>query len=305
MRRLQRTFLAELRSMQMSSVSLFVFTEGHNADPNFYGSVCSSVPEAVLKYEIRSADRLSGASGGKTILLNFFELLRSRKCLIGEFKGKKTAALFFLDKDLDDIRHTRRRSPHVVYTEFYDVENHVFEHGDLARAAAAAASVDPQLLTRLEGSHSWCERTSHLWREWIVICMWALEAGTACPARYAVHSTIQTRPCGPTDLAKRQQLLKDAAVLTGLPVGTIETQLAEVSRRVDRYLHDGRHHRVFKGKWFSRVLADQIDQLVQGRRYAKSGLSSRIPGALASTLDYEQPWADRFKDPVRRIAAQL
>lgn len=292
--------------MQMSAVQLFVFVEGSRGDPNFYGSICSAVPEAASMYEIELASRLSGASGGKEVLLSFFAYLRSRRQLIGVFKGKKTAAIFFLDKDLDDIRRTRKRSPHIVYTEFYEVENHIFEHSDLVRGAAAAASADPRVLSvELGGAHSWCRRSAHLWRDWTVLCLCALTAGIACEAKYAVQSRVQTRPCGPTDPTKHQQLVDDILRRAGVPAPVLQAQLSDASERVDRYFGNGDHHRVFKGTWFSHILADQIDLVLKGVGYQKAGLSTRLPGALAATLDYNQSWADHFKDPVRTIAALL
>jgi RNA polymerase sigma-70 factor (ECF subfamily) len=44
--------------------------------------------------------------------------------------GEKSA-LFYVDKDVDDLLRIRRRSEHFIYSEFYDVLNHIFRNGDL------------------------------------------------------------------------------------------------------------------------------------------------------------------------------
>src|SRR5438445_2421225 len=143
MSRLFHSWAGFARGMQISRTQLFVFIEGQDNDPYFYSKICESVcVPAGVSYEHRVARELPGGAGGKGALLIFFQYLRRKRLLLSDFKGKRTAAVFFLDKDIDDVLRTRVRSPHVVYTEYYDVENHLFAAADLAEAAAAAASFD-------------------------------------------------------------------------------------------------------------------------------------------------------------------
>lgn len=306
MSRLAHSYPGYLRAMQMSSVQLFVFVEGRRLDPFFYGSICRTVPAVASCYEIRHAAHLSGDGGGKAVLLEFFAYLRSKGQLIGSFKGKKTAAVFFLDKDLDDVRRTRKRSVHVVYTEYYDVQNHVFEHGDLVRGAAAAASADPQVLEpALRDSCSWCRRSALRWREWIALCLCTSEMGIACQANYRVTSRVQTRPSGPVDAGTHAQVVREAAGKAGVSALEFQQCLESRSRRVDRILREDRHHYVFKGKWFASILADELEELMAGRPLDAVGLAGRLTQSVAATLDFDQPWADRFREPVVNLVAQL
>jgi hypothetical protein len=145
MTRLAHSFSAYLRYMQMSSRPLFVFVEGKRTDPHFYGEICGSVCRtSEISYRICRSRELANGHGGKQTLISFFEYLRRKCALVHAFKGKSTGVLFFLDKDVDDLLRTQRRSPHVVYTRYYDVENHIFREADLIRAAAASASLDQQ-----------------------------------------------------------------------------------------------------------------------------------------------------------------
>lgn len=306
MSRLAHSFPAYLRAMQMSSVQLFVFVEGKRIDPFFYGSVCLTVPKAASRYELRHAAHLSADGGGKEVLLDFFTYLRSKGQLMGLFKGKKTAAIFYLDKDLDDMHRTRKRSAHVVYTEYYDVQNHVFEHGDLVRGVAAAASVDPDALVfALRDACAWCKLSARRWREWIALCVCASELDIKCQANYRVTSRVQTRPSGPLDAGAHAQVVREAAGKAGVSTLEFQRRLDEVSRRVDRILKENGHHRVFKGKWFAAILADELDVLMAGRPFDGRGLAGRITQAVAATLDFDQSWADRFRKPLAGIAVQL
>src|SRR6266496_6775444 len=89
------------RSMQLSSSTVFAFVEGRDSDPYFYDRVCSSVcSRTKIAYRIVRADQLSH-DGGKAVLLQFFDYLRTVNSLIDTFTGKRTISIFYLDKDLD------------------------------------------------------------------------------------------------------------------------------------------------------------------------------------------------------------
>src|SRR4051812_4442004 len=141
MGRLIRPPSAFKRYMQMSSTTVFVFVEGFDHDPYFYGRVCDPVLNTLeLKYEIVAGWRLQDY-GGKQVLLNFFQYLSTTNCLLSTFNGKRVLCLFFVDKDLDDILNEKIPSQHVVYTRYYSVENYLFVHGDLIDASASASSL--------------------------------------------------------------------------------------------------------------------------------------------------------------------
>src|SRR5262249_11363245 len=147
MSRLRRSVNGYLRSMQMSSHALFVFVEGKSSDPYFYGKIChSAMSQSGKTYCICRAAELPGSTGGKQAVLGFFQYLRNRGSLLDDFKGKKTAMLFFVDKDIADFLHRRLRSEYLCYTAYYNVENYIFRHGDLAEGGALASSMEHRQL---------------------------------------------------------------------------------------------------------------------------------------------------------------
>jgi len=76
-------------------------------------------------------------------------------------------------------------------------------------------------------------------------------------------------------------------------------------RKVERYFSKGEHHRIFKGKWFAVILADDIDRIMAGDPYDDKGLAGRLPSAIATTLDFSEIWTEHFKQPLRDICAEL
>jgi len=306
MNRLQHSYAGHLRSMQLSSIELFIYIEGKQTDPYFYAEICASVPHLHVAYEICMARQLPGATGGKQTLISFFSFLRQNKALVSSLEGKETTCIFFLDKDLDDLQHRKRRSQHVVYTEYYDVQNYIFMHGDLVTGAASAASVDPaRLCIELSDAPRWCLRIVRQWREWISLCLQMVEYNIPCEANYRVVSRVQTRLCGPTDLQQYLALTQTMARRCGLPVAVFRQRLAAASKKVDRYIAKGQHHRIFKGKWFAFALADDIDRIMAGLPYDSNGLAGRLTCSIAATLDFTESWADHFRNPICSVAATV
>lgn len=306
MNRLRHSYAGHLRSMQLSSTQLFVFVEGKQSDPYFYARICESIPQFHVSYEICMARQLPEATGGKQALVNFFSFLRQKKMLVSSLGDRKTACIFLLDKDVDDLQRRQRHSQYVVYTEHYDIENYIFMHGDLLTGAASAASVDPaRLRDELSDAPRWCLRVARLWREWISLCLRLMEDVVPCEANYRVVSRVQARPCGPTDARRHAALIRDVARRCGLTVKIFRQRLATTSRKVDRYFARNQHHRIFKGKWFAVVLADDIDRIMAGLPYNSNGLAGRLTSSVSATLDFTEPWAEHFRTSIRDVAEML
>ena len=305
MQRLQHSNGGFLRYMQMSSVQVFIFVEGKQSDPFFFAGVCSTIKSPHFSSDICTARELPAASGGKQALLKFFTYLRNAKKLVSSLSGKKTTCIFYVDKDVDDIQRIKKRSHHLVYTEYYDVQNYIFEHGDVLTGAAAAASVNPApLLTSLADSSAWCARMAQGWRDWITLCLFVLKEGIH-EANYGVLSRVQTRPCGPTDQTVHKTFLSRLQRKTRLPSATFRQRHKKLSDRINSYYRQGQHHCIFKGKWFAAILSDEIEMLMSGRPYDNGGLERRLPSAIAATLDFLETWGNHFTKPLRAVVKCL
>lgn len=306
MARLLHSYAGRLRSMQMSTTALYVFAEGKQCDPYFYSQVCTTTLNPNIIYDILTACQLPGNSGGKQKLLSFFNYLREKRSLVSSLGGQRTACIFFIDKDVDDLLRIKKRSPHLVYTKYYDIQNYVFENGDLVKGSATAASIDPRRLDRhLGDSSKWCRQVATLWKDWLALCLRLLEDKISGEANYKVLSRVQTRLCGPTDNEALDKLTRDIACRAIISVTELRSRLRMSVNKVNSYLQKEEHHRIFKGKWFGAVLADDIDRIMTGDPYDSYALGRRLPCTITATLDFSLPWANDFRRPLLNIAALL
>jgi hypothetical protein len=301
------SFMAFLRLMQMSRHQVFVFMEGKKADPYFYGKVSDSVcrPAGVL-YRIVRSQELTGGQGGKQNLISFFEYLRRKSSLISVFKGKSTGILFFLDKDVDDFLGTQRRSKHVVYSGYYDVENHIFAEGDLIEAVAASASLDHQeVLACFSDGDIWRREVAERWKQWVVLCLFVAKKKVNCECNYGVTSRVNSPFHGPVDQAAYSDYLQRVQLKMGLTDRQFKRAVRRVVRLVDDIYAEGEYDRVFKGKWYALLLAATIRDKIGGHSIDSAGLEGRLASNAASTLDFDASWAEHFKEPLRNVIHQL
>jgi hypothetical protein len=307
MKRLTHCFKAYLRYMQISRHEVFVFVEGKVTDPYFYGNICDYVCQPVnVSYEICRSQELSKGNGGKQVLISFFEYLRRKSALVHTFKGKSTGVVFFLDKDVDDFLRTQRRSEHVVYTLYYDVENHIFVEGDLVEATAASASMDGrEVLACIGDCDRWRREAVEQWKQWVTLCLFVAKKKISSECNYRVTSRINSPLHGPVDQAAYLDRLQRIEGKLGLTTRQFKRAFQRVSRLIDNIYAQGEPDRVFKGRWYSILLAAKLRDRIGSRPIDSTGLETRLRSNAALTLDFSEPWAEHFKEPLRNLVHQL
>jgi hypothetical protein len=304
---LRHDLLALARAMQVSKTQVFLFTEGHENDPYFYSKICEAVcSPAGISYEHRSVREVPPGAGGKNAVIAFFKYLRRKQLLVNDFKGKRTAVVFFLDKDIDDILGTRLKSLHVVYTKYYDVENHLFAAADLAEVAAAAGSFDKARIAGAIGnSDDWRARNAALWKDWIKLCVFAKKRKIRSEQNYGVTSRINDPPNRPADAAELAARLAQLQAATGLPANKFRRAFARVSKLVENLFAEGSHDIVFKGKWYATLLDAEIRDIAAGRPSSDQNLTGRLLTGLALTVRFDDPWAEYFRTAIGRVLGLL
>ena len=291
--------------MQMSRYSVFVFVEGKIADPYFYGKISSSVcKQNGVSYCLCKADELSGIDGGKQVLLSFFKYLKNNSSLICDFKEKKTGVIFYLDKDVDDILRKKRKSPHLVYTTYYDVYNHIFNEGNIAEALSAAASLDPQFVQTRMGDCQILRCTlANLWKDWVKLCLFTAKKKARCRSNYRSISRINKSGCGSVDLAIHNNHIRELKSILGISDEKFQRSFNHLSKFVDGKYSDGRQDEIFKGKWYCFLFAEYVRALKI--KADCNGLGNRLPYLVASSIDFDQHWSEHFKQPLVNIIRQL
>ncbi len=293
------------RYMQISSRPLFVFIEGKTGDPFFYGKICDSACKPLgVTYEQIIANQLPGEeSGGKQVLIDFFRYLRRTKFLLDQFQGKTTAALFFLDKDIDDVERRMLRSAHVAYTEYYEVENYLFCHGDVLNSAASAASLDPATLSNRMGNVSeWRRSRAELWKDWVKLCIFAKTKCLSCQSNFGGTSKLNNPASSPANPSRRAQLLAEIESASGLAPEKFAGSFRKVCRFVDCVYAEGSHDKIFRGKWYGTLMDSEFRGLFPQNQRHMTHFPGRLMTTLAVTLDYEGAWAENLKASVRTVA---
>jgi hypothetical protein len=304
MTRLKHTARGFRRYMQISNSRLFAFVEGKDIDPFFYGRLCESVCVPLkVSYEVVLARQLPEAGGGgKEVLSNYFRYLRRVKSLTDDFKEKITTAIFFADKDVDDIQRNLLRSAHMIYTEFYQVENYLFLYGNLVDSAACSAGLDRLMVFNALGAiQNWPSVRAQVWREWVKVCLFVKTRRICGQANYGVVSPLNDPALNVTDQAMFQQILNQLQRASGLTNRQFARAFRRTSARVDRLYAEEKQDQVFKGKWYAHLMSADIEHLVAGMPYDGQHFPHRLLTTLSASLNYEAPWSDYFKLRIRQL----
>lgn len=297
---------AYVRSLQVSRIDIFVFVEGWS-DRYLYDRICAGYcPQNGAMHEVRTAAELPGQTGGKQALLDFLTHLRRRKLLSNEFKGKRTLIAFFLDKDIDDYTRSLKHSNHVTYTQFYEIENHLIRQSNLADIVAAAASLDVGSIRAGMGDESaWAQRAAEEWKEWVKLCVGARVSRSNVETNYGVPSRVNNGPYGgllPNAAAQRWAELERAS---GLQPAEFQRLSGRVRRHVDRAYAAGNHDSVFKGKWYTLFLAEDVRRIAGPRPYNANGLEECILALARAKTDIAAGWADGYRRVLGFLIALL
>ena len=298
---------AHLRKLQMSNVSLFAFVEGKELDSNFFGQVCLKVTEPRgISYRIETATELPGGSGGKARLIAFYKYARSKSKLHSVLNGKRTILLFFIDKDIDDLRRTKCRSQHVIYTKHYDVQNYIFRHGEFIRGVSAAASIDPrELASRPLFSADWCESAARRWREWTALCLFsALFSRVNTASNYKNVSTINVPQNGPLNRDLYEARLRELQSSSGLTSTEFDVAMKRVGDMVDLHLSRRTYDRIFKGKWYSTILEMDLRNAFADRGQMNNA-GAKATTALLASLDFSGQWSEHLLNEVAVVVDKL
>jgi hypothetical protein len=300
MSRLKHSPLGFVRYMQMSRAKVFMFVEGKVGDRYFYEQIAKSVcDDQALAFQTVLPSELKTTRTGKKALLTYFRYLRFVNRLIIEDQSSKTAVLFFLDKDVDDITAKLIQSVHVAYTPFYTLENHLFASGDLIGATTCASSLPATDVEQLIVSNSnWRSAAAELWKDWVKICLFTRKHRIRSVQNYGVLSRVNPEPHFPVDddmLAAEKAAIE---VAFGLGHVEFEQRYSEVSKYVDEVYAAGDFDRIFKGKWYAAILLRQVAVLAAGREFNQNGFQPALLSVLSFTINSASPEFDFARNPI-------
>lgn len=301
--------------MQISGFRIFAFVEGNESDLYFYGRICEKTctPNGILHAVLmaRELPALTGghAGGGKPRLLAWYNYMKDKSALINTSLGKTTVTIFYLDKDVDDFLWNRkklRHSRHIVYTSLYNVESHIYAEGNITEAVAAAASIDIQTAASvITSSDDWRRWAAESWKDWVKLCLFAAIHRAQGVPNFGADSPINTPRCAPTDPTAFRDHLTLLATNCSFTHRQFARAFENLSHLVDKLYDADDYGRVFNGKWYPKILEDQVKDALRGRPINFQGLSRRLTNHVVQTLDFDAKWADHFKEPLMRLSSRL
>jgi hypothetical protein len=291
------------RYIQMSGVRFFTLVEGKEIDPYFYGEIvrppCAQVG---LVCELVRADRVAPV-GGKDVLISLHNYLEASGSLVDQTEGVTSYCMFYLDKDVDDILGRMIESPHITYTRLFSVENEIFVRGDVAKAAAVAASLPlAEVRKEMPDAGQWRRGCAEAWTAFVVFCLFSCMHRVACDCTYRQHtSPINAAPENATDEQAARERKTDMRRRSGLQDEEFEREFQHVQRLVQEAYLGGRHDEVFNGKWYAGLLLREVDRMSGGDFAGRHGFINAVRGALIATVSFDGEWADHFRGPVRAL----
>ena len=292
------------RSIQISNADLFIFVE-RKTDRFFYNKICiEALRGRSLRYQIRLAQELPGQTGGKAELLRFFSYLQRSNALLEDFKGRRLATLFFLDKDIEDLAGTTKNSNHLIYTQHYHLENYFFIHGNLIEATAAASTLNHDEVERslIRNNSRWREQAADNWREWVKLCVFTVLRRINYDSSFSVPSRVNNGPYTAVDQNEYERRVRELQARSGFTQRGFTRVFRRISQQVDDLYNDREFDRIFKGQWYSYFLVEDARRIAAGRPLDLASLPDKLILALQMTLNFQDAWAEHFRIPVQQIA---
>ncbi|UJR85255.1 hypothetical protein [Sandaracinus amylolyticus] len=272
-----------IRSIQMSSEDVVLLVEGVG-DRAFYSGVAREALPNVLTRVVTTAE-LQGftKASGKPALIDTFKQLKKSGVLKTSLAGGPTKTfVVILDKDIDDRRRRKLRSPHVVYTVHYNVENHIFEAADVAKAVSCACSLDLEAVASALGhQEQWRRSIGRDWAEWTAYCYAVHRNSVGVQGYGRDKSMFHPRAGDPIDSATQQTIVSHATLIDA----NFPRYLRTARRVIAEVLARDAHDLVFNGKWYVPWLAHLADRAANGAPYPKASAAHFRACALA-TINY-------------------
>jgi hypothetical protein len=295
---------ALIRVLQMSDSDIIVFIEGWN-DRFFYDQLvkvgCDSLG---LNYQIRTAKEIGAVADGKPALVSLFRVFKQRGVLDGS-KKNRASALFFLDKDVDELKGLIIASRHIQYTEYYNVENYYFIAGDLPRAVAASAALELDALRKWFGDLlAWRRAVAEAWRRWVELCLHATVYGLSCDCHFRTPSTINRGCSAQLDRTRYSKIFRGLRQASGLSSTKFSKQHATIRKTVQRYYSNGQHDALFNGKWYPVFIQAAVNAWVKDRDF-RHNFAPHIKESLLATIQFEGRWADGLRRPLDQLARRI
>ncbi len=276
----------------MYQAPVTVIVEGKE-DRAAYESLCRDVlGEDLFRVKtiqaVAANPLLIGKNGVKTMHAEF-----SRAgSLTGQHGGRKAAAVFVVDKDADDVHGQVVSCPHLLYTEYYNLENYLYVFGDLVKVATIVSLAEAAAVRgRIPDATEWRKKVAARCRKWIVLCLLATHPDRKGLRAGAYYSMTVPRwsECGdiPAEYGEWRAIVREAFPhLDDLDFDKLEASMDKV---VTDSFTTGTFDTVFQGKWYEPLLREElaaigVTDIASPTEQFRSGLLQSLAAGWAPSL---------------------
>lgn len=311
-RRLQYTRDAFLKRVAMSyDTTVFLLVEGKVFDPYFAEIICAgSAKLRRIGYEIRLVNQIKtksgGSAGGKEAILGFFDYCKNAGKLRQENAAGDRILAFMVDRDAQHITGGLKRSPHLIYTVYADVEAHMFFESDEVEALSLAASLDAASAAELLAAlGDWRRDVAEIWRPWIELCCAAEATHSRCwvgfgSARSLIHDGKHCGILDSTKLTKATKAIRDTSPLDDT---SYNSRVSLVMSKIATIFEKDQQASLLKGKWLPSQLAIRVDAFFKSSsdgdcEWHAKGFAESVTRCYAAKLQRDSPG-------IRRMRARL
>ena len=307
MNKITRGAAAFAKRVMIGGRRVWFITEGKNHDVRFYDLVMRTSGVLVDgDYDVRPGESIKShdgsSAGGKKRLLALHDYYRRKGELVQTSKEGSKAIFFLLDKDVDNLTNRMRRTPHVVYTEYGDVESEIFARGDIERALA-----DTLGLTRAEAEAARLhlghplKDLSELWHQWILLGAITAAHELKVNLKTRGPSLVNSQTYGPVS----QDEVQKCMALIAANSRYSPSKHAWVASRLESRRRRGELHRDLKGKHLPAYIEWRMRAYFRTIRSVDySGFGPTISKVMLSTVKFDRSWTGRWVDQVEAVLTQ-
>jgi hypothetical protein len=93
--------------------------------------------------------------------------------------------------------------------------------------------------------------------------------------------------------------------LSGLSNDEFQRHLTAARRLVKSIYQRSQHDILFKGKWYLAFARRELDNASGGTPYNRNGAADRLFGGLLATTNFDAPWSEHFRQPLRLALSRM
>jgi hypothetical protein len=297
-----------LRAFDISKARVFAFVEG-GLDRLFIDRVLDVVCDATTPYEVRAARDIPDSAGGKVGLVGFFKELQESNSLLVSRWGERKVVVFFADKDIDDHTNKLINSEHFIYTETYDLEGHLVQCGNLAKAISEATLITRRQAEDLIGEKSeFLQGVAIACLDWVTLCVLSHLKEVNAGCGYSMNPPLVLRAANDLDLDLDLNLLSERLCQRmGGEREEFDILFAETRALIEGEMRKGFYFKYFKGKWFSDILQKFATATIKIPDVNLSNVGDRVLQSLVSQMPNGEncPCSKGIFDLIRPVIARV